>query len=380
MMATSATMAAENQATYQFSMERVLFNLHHKCCTFAINNTTRRSRSFAEHFVLIAGLCSFGALFLVHSKFVHPSGLRSTCLPSIPDFVKDSDLTHIRITNEATSRVVKSQPSRQCSSLNAVSTELGIVDSSSCRASAAVNATEDSLDFSFAREKAYLLFSPELVQKHAIRVQNVLVSKRDENCFGDPFLQYLVYYLNGYDTVMVNWLIGTYSSENGKRHTISNSNEGFIYNHRTREPPTDIRISSHKLFGNEISRLTKMGGEQSSNRFLKWFFRKLESLLVKGAVVIKTSFLFFITTKLVSFTLRETQGRMLDFTHHLQECFRDNRPVVQLVTTHVVENLVFVPVMVGMIFFLIKFYRGDMFLAFLVLSLVWVCESLSLVG
>jgi Tumour-associated protein len=355
-------------------MERVLFNLHHKCCSFAINNTTRRSRSFAEHFVLIAGLCSFGALFLVHSKFVHPSGLRSTCLSSIPDFVKGSDLIHIRITNEATSRVIKSAPYPL--------QKLGIMDSPSCRASCAVNTTEDtsSLYFSFAREKAYLLFSPELVEKHEIQVQYVLVSKRDENCFGDPFLQYLVYFLNGYDTVMVNWLIGTYSSENGKRHIVSNSNEGYIYNHRTREPPTDIRISSHKLFGNEISRLTSMGGEQSSNQFLKWFFRKLESLLVKGAVIVKTSFLFFITTKLVSFTLRETQGRMLDFTHHLQECFRDNRPVIQLVTTHVVENLVFVPVMVGMIFFLIKFYRGDMFLAFLVLSLVWVCESLSLVG
>ena len=47
--------------------------------------------------------------------------------------------------------------------------------------------------------------------------------------------------------------------------------------------------------------------------------------------------------------------------------------------THVVENLVFVPIMVGMIFFLIEFYNGDKIAAFMVLSIVWVCEAFSVV-
>lgn len=45
-------------------------------------------------------------------------------------------------------------------------------------------------------------------------------------------------------------------------------------------------------------------------------------------------------------------------------------------SNHDRENLVFVPIMVGMIFFLIEFY-GDKFLAFTVLSMVWICEVFS---
>ena len=52
-------------------------------------------------------------------------------------------------------------------------------------------------------------------------------------------------------------------------------------------------------------------------------------------------------------------------------------PLAGLIVGHVLENLVFVPVMVGMIFFLIEFYGGDRFLAFAVLSMFWICEVFS---
>ncbi len=52
-------------------------------------------------------------------------------------------------------------------------------------------------------------------------------------------------------------------------------------------------------------------------------------------------------------------------------------PLAGLIVRHVLENLVFVPIMVGMIFFLIEFYGGDKFLAFSVLSMVWLCEVFS---
>jgi hypothetical protein len=71
---------------------------------------------------------------------------------------------------------------------------------------------------------------------------------------------------------------------------------------------------------------------------------------------------------------------MYSFTHALQSHVRSNQPVAHLVTKHLVENLVFVPLMIGMIFFLIEFYRGDKFLAFMVLSLVWVFEVFSVVS
>ena len=152
---------------------------------------------------------------------------------------------------------------------------------------------------------------------------------------------------------MINWLLGVYDN-------------GFIYNQRT-NVMFDLNMKTNSSY------YSANDGKQRT------IFRNIQQLIYKGAVVIKTSFLFFITTTLVSFTLRETQGRMLDFTHHLQQYVRANRPVGNLVATHVVENLVFVPIMVGMVFFLIEFYRGDKFLAFMVVSLVWVCESLSVV-
>ena len=65
---------------------------------------------------------------------------------------------------------------------------------------------------------------------------------------------------------------------------------------------------------------------------------------------------------------------MLEFTLQLQTRVRMRMPLAGLIVGHVLENLVFVPVMVGMIFFLIEFYGGDRFLAFAVLSMVWICE------
>jgi hypothetical protein len=112
------------------------------------------------------------------------------------------------------------------------------------------------------------------------------------------------------------------------------------------------------------------------NFFSSPWYQQLSSKL---SVVLKTSFLFFITTTLVSFTLRETQERMLGFTQQLQAHVRSRRPVVNIVTVHIAESLVFVPIMVGMIFFLIEFYRGDKFLAFMVLSIVWLCEVFSVI-
>ena len=67
----------------------------------------------------------------------------------------------------------------------------------------------------------------------------------------------------------------------------------------------------------------------------------------KIGVIFSTLFLFFTTTTLVSFTLRETQERMLKFTFLLQHHVSHRIPYASLVFTHVVESLVFVPIMVS---------------------------------
>jgi hypothetical protein len=71
---------------------------------------------------------------------------------------------------------------------------------------------------------------------------------------------------------------------------------------------------------------------------------------------------------------------MLEFTFQLQSRVRANLPLGSLILDHVLENLVFVPIMVGMIFFLIEFYGDDKFLAFMVLSMVWICEVYSAIS
>ena len=101
-------------------------------------------------------------------------------------------------------------------------------------------------------------------------------------------------------------------------------------------------------------------------------------MLFRIGVLIGTVFLFFATTALVSFTLRETQHKMLGFTCLLHRHVRNRQPFGLLVATHVMESLAFVPVMIGLLFFLYEFY-GDQLLAFLVLVLIWQCEVFSVV-
>ena len=110
------------------------------------------------------------------------------------------------------------------------------------------------------------------------------------------------------------------------------------------------------------------------------FYRLVRFLSFKLLVLASTLLIFFLTTSLVSFTFQETQDRMLEFTFQLQSRVRANLPLGTLIFDHVLENLVFVPIMVGMIFFLIEFYGDDKFLAFMVLSMVWVCEVFSAIS
>lgn len=83
-------------------------------------------------------------------------------------------------------------------------------------------------------------------------------------------------------------------------------------------------------------------------------------IIFRFGVLFSTTFLFFVTTTLVSYTLRETQERMLRFTHQLQHCIRHDLPYWQLVFSHLVESLVFVPIIVGIHFFLVEFFSDQL--------------------
>uniref|UniRef100_A0A2N9FRF8 Uncharacterized protein n=1 Tax=Fagus sylvatica TaxID=28930 RepID=A0A2N9FRF8_FAGSY len=102
-------------------------------------------------------------------------------------------------------------------------------------------------------------------------------------------------------------------------------------------------------------------------------------LVTKCGVLMMSLFVFFTTTMSVSFTLRETQTRMLKFTVQLQHHARHRLPTFQLIFVHVIESLVFVPIMIGILFFLFEFY-DDQLLAFMVLILVWLSELFTLIS
>jgi hypothetical protein len=102
-------------------------------------------------------------------------------------------------------------------------------------------------------------------------------------------------------------------------------------------------------------------------------------LVTKCGVLMMSLFVFFTTTMSVSFTLRETQTRMLKFTVQLQHHAQHRLPTFQLIFVHVIESLVFVPIMIGILFFLFEFY-DDQLLAFMVLVLVWLCELFTLIS
>ena len=490
-------------------MERLLYNLHYKCCTYALQTTSRKSRFYAEHTILIIAICCFGALLLSHRTFVfYPSSLSSTsstlsssstidfnkisqnytnnnhyhhhhsssshhhhyiptqCLKSIPEFIADTsiiDVTHLILINDEEdndddndndesdvastasirrskqsytviqnqNREYRNQPSVAVPHPTCTSTSSSSMGTNGeCSGNEAVAASSnnnilrknDRIMFSYAREKGYLFLSNTMLLP--ISTQYVYISKQDSLCFGEPFVQYLIfhllYYILGPDTVMINWILGTFylpSNSETDSYTHNNHHSGYIYNPRT---SVVIDIEEYKQqqthYGNVYYFSTNYRSGNSNNDDNKnhhhhwWIKRKLYELGLKFLIVIKTSFLFFITTTLVSFTLRETQGRMLQFTHTLQQqCLLSPTPnnnphhpndgsanqnnndhpnvhqqlnynaIVQLIMTHVLENVVFVPIIVGFIYFLINFYNGDKFLAFMVLTLVWVCESFSMV-
>ncbi|KAM0004352.1 putative membralin [Helianthus debilis subsp. tardiflorus] len=195
----------------------------------------------------------------------------------------------------------------------------------------------------YTMEKGYFLLPERARTQHNIRTVNISISARD-SCFGNRWQQLLINRLVGYDTILMNSLLNS-------------PGQGYLFNYQTSE------------FYNLTYAHEKP--ERSAN-FGDYF-------ATKCGVLMMSLFVFFTTTMSVSFTLRETQTRMLKFTVQLQHHARHRLPTFQLIFVHVIESLVFVPIMIGILFFLFEFY-DDQLLAFMVLILVWLCELFTLIS
>ena len=213
----------------------------------------------------------------------------------------------------------------------------------------------------FSLEKGYLMLHPDERDRHDIRRLDLTIA-RDSKCFGPAPSAWLVHSFIGYDTVVMNWAISTFGGR------------GYLYNIYSKEL-FNLNFASdllEKTGAAPVPDIVKhKEGEEGNNEVkdsVMWsIFRKLGVLTqrtrggklvqfsfvgarhfiaFKVGVIFSTLFLFFTTTTLVSFTLRETQERMLKFTFLLQHHVSHRIPYAPLVFTHVVENLVFVPIMV----------------------------------
>ena len=269
--------------------------------------------------------------------------------------------------------------------------------------------------YSYSHTQGLLRLQPSLQHTHNISTQFIIVSPADVNCFGEPFTQNIIFRFIGPDTVILNWILGLQSSFSSSHSSTSTATihqrPRFVYHWKTqKELDLDIYDMDHYAFSSKSTRRTDaaaattmyeavspslpvatmnmlLSSSSSSSSSSSWvcskqypFYRLIRFLSFKLLVLASTLLIFFLTTSLVSFTFQETQDRMLEFTFQLQSRVRANLPLGTLIFDHVLENLVFVPIMVGMIFFLIEFYGDDKFLAFMVLSMVWVCEVFSAIS
>ncbi|XP_008224597.1 PREDICTED: uncharacterized protein LOC103324328 [Prunus mume] len=195
----------------------------------------------------------------------------------------------------------------------------------------------------YTMEKGYFLLPESARAQHNIRSVNISISAR-HSCFGNRWQQLLINRFVGYDTILINSLL-------------SSPGQGYLYNFQTKE-----------FFNLSYAQEPPKGPARFG-----------DYLVTKCGVLMMSLFVFFTTTMSVSFTLRETQTRMLKFTVQLQHHARHQLPTFQLIFVHVIESLVFVPIMIGILFFLFEFY-DDQLLAFMVLILVWLSELFTLIS
>lgn len=195
----------------------------------------------------------------------------------------------------------------------------------------------------YTMEKGYFLLPEGAKSRHNIRTVNISISAW-HSCFGNRWQQLLINKFVGYDTILMNSLLNS-------------PGQGYLYNYQTKE-------YYNLTYAHEPPEGPVQFGDY---------------LVTKCGVLLMSLFVFFTTTMSVSFTLRETQTRMLKFTVQLQHHARHRLPTFQLIFVHVIESLVFVPIMIGILFFLFEFY-DDQLLAFMVLILVWLCELFTLIS
>jgi len=201
--------------------------------------------------------------------------------------------------------------------------------------------------FAYSLERGFLMLNEECRNVHNIRSNSTMLTFK---CVAPGFSNLLLFVMDnfvGYETAISNAII--ISQVESTRSGTIRSHHGFLYNALSRD----------------LIDLSNRSSEDGDLRII--------------GVVSITLFLCFVTTTLVHHTLRETQSLMLDFAKDLHRTMKNGKPLQMLVVNHVVNSFTFVPIMIGLLFFLFEFFN-DQLLAFIILAIVWMCELFSVIA
>jgi hypothetical protein len=223
----------------------------------------------------------------------------------------------------------------------------------------------EPVSYSFSFDKGLLLLGDDLLERYNVEVRRVTVTTDDACLGGHPLLRGVLQSALGFDTVVNNWFVALGGGKGYVRVGPAPVSRVVSPGTSAVEPPlTDLHRAAELVAAADSRRAGDMG----------------VLVAFKCGVALTTLFLFFITTTLVAFTLRETQERMLKFTFLLHHHVTHNMSYGPLILTHMVDSLVYLPIMVGTLFFLFEFFGHDKLLAFVVLCIVWCSEVYSVVA
>ena len=189
--------------------------------------------------------------------------------------------------------------------------------------------------YTLAADRGLLELSAASLRTHGVRSADVTIAA-DGACFGGRLQQRLFRTVVGYDAALLAWTSAHFPFSPAR------ASLALADGDRNRGSPVNVHVRNGrtKAVSSVQQAAPQAGGFGAGPSLLSW-------LVFKAEAVASAVFLFFSASSLVSFTLRETQARMLRFTYLLQHQISHELPIAALVLTHSTESLMMVPVMVG---------------------------------
>ncbi|KAI7743551.1 hypothetical protein M8C21_000750 [Ambrosia artemisiifolia] len=306
---------------------------------------TPRIRASLEYIYLIIAISLFCVLVVMHANYVQQPGCSSE-LTGVA--TTEAQLIQIKITSAGLWSQSEAPQHTKNNEIDKESVANDEKDDAQIWSNWLISSSgwsgKSALRKLWRSDNEVLEPQPQICTSSSDNIEDAYGKKTKKDESRGRWQQLLINRLVGYDTILMNSLLNS-------------PGQGYLFNYQTSE------------FYNLTYAHEKP--ERSAN-FGDYF-------ATKCGVLMMSLFVFFTTTMSVSFTLRETQTRMLKFTVQLQHHARHRLPTFQLIFVHVIESLVFVPIMIGILFFLFEFY-DDQLLAFMVLILVWLCELFTLIS